>query len=357
MKKRVILVYDCPFGKCDKLWVYHGLLEHGYEVKVVDWSFPISHLEQRGKVGNLLALGITILQSMWASVISKPDDVLFCWAQKAGIYCNLFSGKRRKIISYNWLTPKPKKSTRKLYVSALENPNVKIVINAIENKENNLSAYGAKDIDNFYYIPDVYEENAAFQSPQYIKQGFGTDVLQLVEQYNGRYCFMGGRANRDWQLFLQAAQKCPDILFVGVAASYDWDKSVLLPDNVIMKFDTTADEYYRLMSNAYLAIYPLKQERVSGLINILKGALEGIPVLITELPVTAMYYDGQDKDMLFPMGDCDAMCNRIRQVYAWSEEQYISKVTHMQEFIRQHFSPEMASNKIDEMIQSLISNL
>ena len=32
MKKRVILVYDCPFDKCDKLWVYHGLLEHGYEV-------------------------------------------------------------------------------------------------------------------------------------------------------------------------------------------------------------------------------------------------------------------------------------------------------------------------------------
>lgn len=354
MKKRVILVYDCPLDKCDKLWVYHGLLEHGYEVKVVDWPFAIGHLDQRGKIGVLLALLVIMVQSFWVALTSRPDDIIFCWLQKSGIYCNKFAGGKRKIISYNWLTPRPKKSTRKLYASALENSNVRIVINAIENREKNLTAYGARDVNNITYIPDVYEENAVFQEPRYEKSDFAGDIEQIVKSFDGKYCFMGGRANRDWQLFLQAAQKCPDILFVGVAAASDWDKSVVLPDNVMMRFDTTADEYYRLMSNAYLAVYPLKQERVSGLINILKGALEGIPVLITELPVTAMYYDEQDKDMLFPMGDCDAMCNRIRQVYAWKEEQYISKVTHMQEFIRQHFSPEMASCKIDEMIQSLV---
>lgn len=337
MKRRIVLVYDCPFKSCDKLWAYYGLIEAGHEVKVIDWPFAIGHLDQRGRIGVILAVFVIILQSIWVVLNSRPDDIIFCWLQKSGIYVNKFSKGRRRILSYNWLTPRPKKRTRKLYADALENPLFKAVVNATENREKNLQAYHAKDIDNIYYIPDVYEENEEFQQAVYQK---GQD----------RYCFMGGRANRDWELFLEAARRCPDIRFVGVAAACDWDKDVVIPSNVSMRFDTSAEEYYELMRQAYLAVYPLRQKRVSGLINILKGAMEGIPVLITELPVTTMYYDEDDKDMLFEMGNCDAMCDRIKSVYAWDEQQYVNKVTHMQKHIEEHFSPKMALERIDKII-------
>lgn len=350
MKKRIILVYDCPFKRCDKRWVYHGLVEAGYEVKVVDWPFAIGHLDQRGKIGVVLAVLVIMLQSIWTILISKPDDIIFCWLQKSGIYCNRFARGRRKILSYNWLTPRPKKSTRKLYADSLENPRFQAIVNAIENKEKNLQAYQARDIGNIHYIPDVYEENARFEKAVYHKEKLPESIESEVLAYGGRYCFMGGRANRDWELFLEAAKCCPDLLFVGVAAASEWNKDLEIPKNVIMKFDTPAKEYYELMRHAYLAVYALEQERVSGLINILRGAMEGIPVLITELPVTTMYYDEHDKDMLFKMSDCEDMCNAIKTVYAWNEEDYIEKVTHMQRYIEEHFSPKMAVKKIVDII-------
>lgn len=353
MKKRILLIYDCPMKQCDKLWVYHGLLEHGYDVKVIDAPFAIGHLDQRGKLGVLLAVVVIMIQSLWAVLCSRPDDIIFCWLQKSGIYCNKFARGKRKILSYNWLTPRPKKSTKRLYAAALENPNMRIVINALENKEKNLCAYGAADRNTIVYIPDVYEEKADFKMPRYHKEHFPDTIQDAVTRYQGRYCFMGGRANRDWKLFLEAAQSCPDILFVGVAAASDWDKSIEVPTNVVMHFDTTAEAYYDLLSHAYLAIYPLKEERVSGLINIIKGALEGIPVLITDLPVTNMYYAKEDKDMLFPMGDCKAMCDAIHMLYNWSEEQYVAKVKHLQEHIQKEFSPEMASRRIHQIIEDM----
>lgn len=336
MKRRVILVYDCPLKRCDKLWVYNGLKEAGYEVKVIDAPFPIGHLDQRGRVGVILALLVIIIQSLWAVIVSKPNDIIFCWLQKSGIYVNKFSRGKRRILSYNWLTPRPKKQTRKLYADALENPLFRAIVNSKENKEKNLQAYQAKDIDNIYYIPDVYDESIQFRVPVYKEEA-------------DRYCFMGGRANRDWKLFLEAAKKCPDIQFVGVAAACDWNKDMKIPDNVDMKFDISAKEYYDLMRNAYLAVYPLEQERVSGLINILRGTMEGLPVLITDLSVTGMYYDMADKDMLFGMGNCDEMCNRIRTVYSWDESQYVNKIAHMQAYIKVHFSPEMAIEAINSI--------
>lgn len=353
VKSKVYVIYDCPRDKCDKMWVANGLKDKGYDVKCIFLPFRISHLEQRGKIGKYLSILVIILQCLWALLLSEQNDILFCWLQRTGIYCNKFALGKRKIISYNWLTPTVKQCTRKIYADALENPRFQAVINAKENKEKNLHAYQAKDIGNITYIPDVFDTDAVWRRPDYKKLEMPEEIRKKTQEFQNRYCFMGGRNNRDWSLFLKAARQCPEICFVGIAVASDWDKSDPIPDNVIMMFDTPPEVYYQWMQNAYLAVFPLTENKVSGLINIIKGTMEGIPVLITRLEVTSMYYDTKYHNLLFEKGDCDDMCSSIQRVYVMDEETYCNTVTGMQEFIRCSFSPQMAVEKIISLMIKL----
>lgn len=336
--KKIILLYDCPLKKCDKLWVYEGLKKSGYKVKVIDAPFRISHLDQRGKAGVMLAVLVIMIQCIYAVSIAGRDDIIFCWLQKAGIYCNKFAGGKKKIISYNWLNPKVKKSTEKLYKDVLENPNCRIIVNSPENKTKNLTAFHAKNLDNVYVIPDVFDQNTIFREP--------------VFRQEGRYCFMGGRANRDWKLFLNTAEKNPEVPFVGVAAASDWNREWKIPNNVKMYYDIPASQYYELMKNAYVGFYPLKEDRVSGLINIIKGAADGIPVLVTRMDATALYYSEDTQDLMFTMGDTVSAGGVLNNAFSWTEEMYIRKVQSQQRHIRERFSPDYAMEKIQGIMKS-----
>ncbi len=331
---KVTIIYDCPLKQCDKLWVKKELEGHGYTVKTVAPCIRISHLEQRGKMGKILARIWTLWQCVKALCISKPGEAVFCWSQWSGLLFNALPGsKTRLILSYNWLTPMSGNATKSLYVNALRNKHLAAVVNSEETKEKLQEAYGVCDEGRMVCIPDVYDDSCEFLPPAY--------------KTEGRYCFTGGRANRDWKTFLKIAERCPEIQFQGVAAESDWNHNLEIPANVQIHFDTSPEEYYRLMKESYLTLYPLEKEVVSGLINIVKSAQLGKPVLITDMPVTRMYYPDSLQGYLPGFGDADGFAEKIREVFGYSEERYEDEVLKLQQYIQERFSPKTAGEKID----------
>lgn len=335
---KVTIIYDCPLKQCDKLWVKKELEARGYLVKTVAPCVKISHIEQKGKLGKLMARALTLWQCVKALVVSRSGEAVFCWSQWSGLLFNALPGsKKRFIISYNWLTPMSGNATKSLYVKALENKKLVAVVNCEETKEKLNEAYGVDAAERMLCIPDVFDDTCEFLPP----------VYRAVK----RYCFTGGRANRDWKTFMEIARKCPEILFQGVAAEADWDRSIEIPTNVKMHFDTSPEEYYKLMEEAYLTLYPLKEEMVSGLINIVKSAQLGKPILITDMPVTRMYYPDSQQGFLPSFGDVNGFAKKLLEIFAYSEEEYCTVVQELQRFIQKNFSPQMAGYKLDECLK------
>ena len=340
----VTIIYDCPLKQCDKLWLLHELEGKGFRVKTVAPCWKLSHIEQKGKSGKLFFYGLTFWQSLKGLIKSKPEETVICWSQWSGLFFNQlpFSGKRN-IISYNWLTPTPNSKTAFLYQKALRNPKLTAIINSPSTKEKLLEAYQVEDIGNICYIPDVFDDEEVFKAPTY--------------REDKKYWFCGGRANRDWDLFLKLAEECPEEEFVGVAAASDWKKDKVIPKNVRMYFDISANEYYELLQNCYAAVYPLKEDKVSGLINILKSAQFGKIVLTSDIEATRLYYPKECEDLLLPLEKEEVTLKRwqeaIQRISDFTKEEYLQKAGELQAYIQVQFSPNMAGDILYQRIVSM----
>ena len=334
----VTIVYDCPLEQCDKLWVREELCKQGFAVKTVAPKQRLSQVEQRGKAGKLLFYWLTFCQCLKALKCSRPGETVLCWSQWSGLMFQKLPGaSRRKIISYNWLTPSSGRRTKGLYASALSNPRFYAVINSEDTREKLKQAYGAGKDRRILFIPDVYDDKEIFKKPVYS----GTD----------RYCFTGGRANRDWPLFLELAKRCPDKQFVGVAVRSDWEESLVIPHNVKMYFDLPPEEYYRFMEQSFVTLFPLKEQKVSGLINIVRSAQSGKMVLTTALPATTMYYPEELKEKLPRAGAVEDWIRELQHIYGEPETEYVKQVESMQEHIKREFSPQMAGERLARVIR------
>lgn len=338
MSNRVVIIYDCPLKSCDKLWLKEELESKGYCIRTINSFFRISNVEQRGKFGKAAARMITFWQSIKGLIKSGKGDTVICWSQWSGLFFNLLPGARKRyIISCNWLTPVQNEKTRKLYAKALQNRNLAAVINSPETKERILRTYRVEDYGNIIYIPDVFDDREPFRNPVYREEQ--------------RFCFSGGRANRDWELLMEIAAVCPEIDFRFIAVKSDWNDKIAVPKNVQIFFDLEPAKYYQLLKDSYMAIFPLKEDRVSGLINLLKSVQMGKPVLTTGISFTGIYFPEENKNCLLPFGDSASWKKMLEQIWNYDEEQYKTHVKSMQEYIRQTFSPEMAGKKIDEIIR------
>ena len=338
MDKKIIVLYDTTLKKCDKLWVAKGLRNRGYEVRVLTCPCYIFKIEKKGKVGKLLAKVLITLQCIYAILVSRKEDTIFCWNHWTGLIMNMLIGEKRHIISYNWLTPQVNPRTRHIYAKALENPNLTAIINCEENYEHLINDYQVEDKKNIFYIPDVYDDNAEFKTPHMCDKK--------------AFCFMGGVENRDWELFFSLAVECPELDFVGVTSknvSFDFHR---FPSNVRMYYDLNTEEYYKLMEDAYLCICLLKEERVSGLINVLKAAQLGKIMLISKNPVTKLYYPEEYRSFLISDGNVEAIKEKINMVYNFNAAQYIQAALKIQEFIQKEYSPERALDNLQKIIDS-----
>ena len=275
---------------------------------------------------------------------SRRGDIIISWSDfTAGIinFISMALGNKRKIISMNWLTPRAKKPyweylDRKQFL----NKNVLITVNSLDSKQGYMEKFRLSNGDNIYYIPDIYDTTVEFEKPQYKENG-------------GRYVFTGGMANRDWKLVMQVAERFPSLSFVCCALEHDFKAKVdEIPINVQVYYSVLPDEYYRLMTGAYLVLMPLIACRVSGLINITRSAQSGVPCLVSRYEFTQMYFPDELLEWLIEDSNVDTWVHAVEKALELGREYYSSKVRSFQNHIISCFGPEVAFRTLDKMIAS-----
>ena len=342
--KRVLLVYDSPLEKCNKLWLLRGLEKSGYQVEVFATKQVIFEVEQWGRFGEIIARLIVLCQAAKVILLSKPDDIILCWNHFSGLFANMISifFRKRDIISYNWLSPTGSSRTKWLYKKALKNEKLQIVINSIDSKQQLLNCYGVKDINNIHYIPDVLDDDHNMQLN--------------IQKHEDKYVFMGGVANRDWNLFIELALAFPNLTFIGVSTKTSWSIQSKIPENVKMYFDVEPEVYYGLMNNAYVVMCLLKEDKVSGLINILKATQLSKLLICSRISSSEIYFPKHCDELLVTINSLNDITALIDQVYKFSEEEYYDYVKQMQMHISKNFSPSVALGLLDEIIKKIDSD-
>lgn len=335
---RFILLYNCPLKTCDKLWLYNGLKKYG-EVRLVSTLtnksyFRISRLMPKLKIGQLLVYLLIIFQCVRALFISRKDDIVVTWSSKQGCIfnnmCHFFRIKRR-VISFMWISLPSK--NKKMIKRSFSDEDFMPIINNRRLEEDFVESFHLKQW-NGMFLPDVFDDKQVFCPVVYRKN---------------KYVFAGGVNNRDWKCVIECALRTPDIDYIVVS---DRRKIVgKIPTNIVLRENLSLKAYHELMQKAFITLCPLKEDRVSGLINILKSAQFGIPCISTELDVTSMYYSDSDKRrLLFTRGDDDDLERKIRHIYGLHEEDYIKLANSFQKNIEKQFAP---SKNVEKLMKEL----
>ena len=166
------------------------------------------------------------------------------------------------------------------------------------------------------------------------------------------YYFSGGMANRDWPLLMKVASALPNVNFKCVALKKDFEQKVCnKPSNVEVFFNTDSETYYKLMRNAKCILIPLIDTSiVSGLINIIRSAQNGIPCYVTKTIASAQYYE--DKDFLISKNAEDWIL-KINELESLDKGEFIRKTECYQSFIRKNFSREKVAKHFIDIIERI----
>ena len=149
---------------------------------------------------------------------------------------------------------------------------------------------------------------------------------------------------------MSVAKETPDIKYIIVTGKDDI-KNKKMEYNIQYYQELPVKEYYKLMKNAFITICPLKENKVSGLINLIKSIQYGVPCIATDLDVTSIYYpDEMKKVLLYSRNDKENLKNIILECCSFSEEQYVIITRRLQKQLKDNFSPEQ---NVEKLIQEL----
>lgn len=311
----------------DNTWLHKELSRYGTTeiIDVADFWFQLRQYKPRSVIGQLLHVFIAWIQAIKLILSTNKKDIIVTRSHNVSLVFMLIVRilhLKRRMVAYNWIDI-PKKRYAKLARIALENENFIPVVNARWLMTAFREKYQLTDMKGIY-IPDTYDINDVFLSPRDKKQ---------------KYIFAGGINNRDWQTLLRAASLEPNLQFKLVANKYLWQERDI-PFNVEVIFDLTPDKYYELLCGAYICVVPLKEDKVSGLINIIKAHQYGIPCVTVALGCTDIYYPPTQVDVcMYKAGEAESLAEKIRCIYAMSEKEYVTLGNALQCYLREEFSP------------------
>ena len=337
---KIYLLFDCPDDANDKKWLEQYLIDQfGNAVQTIPISHVLSELHKKGIIGKIKVYFTLLIQSVHALGKSKSGDVIICWWRLSGLITNALSlilGNTRYIISLNWLSPLDSdKKLKRLINKAFSNDKCQMTCNTLSSVVKWEKWIGYSLNGKFTVIPDVYDEQEEFVESVFKSQ---------------KYCFTGGMNNRDWKFLNSVAMKMKNVTFVAVANKKDYEANVESTEpNVEVYYDISPEEYYSLMKNASIILLPLRDEKVAGLINILKSAQLGIPCIVTETDATSQYYSNRD---LLIDKEVDKWCACIARLLS-DEKYYLETTVQFQNNIKVEFSPYRAAKSVINMISAM----
>lgn len=337
----VYILFDVPDNNNDKVWLYDELCQQFGKENIT--SIKIHHITSilinKGGIKRLYGFIVLFSQAFRTILKAKRSDTVICWS----MYQSMFFGrlafilrtKYHHVIFMNWLTPLISSRRLRIYKDIVKWLEPDIIVNSsdsITEWEEVLSIPSNK----FHLIPDVYDTNIPF--------------IKKTNQQDDKYCFTGGMSNRDWNMIVNIACYLPNIKFVCVALETDFKAQVItLPPNVKVYYNISPEKYYNLMKQAYIILLPLVDDRVSGLINIIRAAQYRIPCAVTQTTATKQYYSNETQFLLLDRA-IDHWISAIHTIYLMSPTEYNTLVDNFQNYIKTEFSPLKAASQIARII-------
>lgn len=322
-------------------WLHKELSKHG-QVKVVDVAdfwYKLRRWQPHSFLGQLAHVFISWYQALKLVYQTDSQDIVITRSHGVGLIFMLIVNKlglKRRMVSYNWIDI-PKKRYVKLAKIAISQNNFVPVVNDRRLLSVIKDKFALKSMQGIF-IPDTYDTEDEFLPPQ-IKVN--------------KYIFAGGVNNRDWKTLLQVANKLPYIKFHLVVNKYLW-QCEFVPRNVNIHYDLSVEEYNALMKGASVCIVPLKEDRVSGLINIIKAHQYGIPAITTDMECTKIYYPLELRNTyLYKAGNSESLQAKVEGLLANSEVEYIGKTNRLQQYLKAEFSSDILVERLIGYLRQL----
>ncbi len=344
---KIIIIYDCPWENCDKKWLYNGLEGiYGNKVIKICPRKNLFQLSSQGFLGKLERYWINmnlILKSVTQA--KSNNDIIISWNPWVGMFTKFF-WRKKNVIALNWLVPN-RNLFKKIKKYCFESSNFYASVNDNSSIELWKNALDLKDTNHIFYLPDVPETEQEYE---------------IIEKKQ-KYCFTGGLNNRDWNSVINLAKRNPNIQFVCVAERKDFEKNIEhlnslknLPNNIDVYFNISLEEYDSLLKNSYVLVLPLRSNRVSGLINVIKAIQYGVITITSNVNGINQYFPKEYKKFLSPIGDCDKLNENLNEIFQYDEEIYKACIIAMRKHLSDNFSQKKAVSCICDILKKYNSN-
>ena len=339
--------YGVPTYREDNTWLHEELSKYGETrvLEVSDFWYRLGRWHPRSKCGIILHFLMYIAYSFIIMARTDKNDVIITRDHGSSLVLAWIISKlniKRVVVAFNWIE-NPKSHYRKLAYDALKIEDYIPVVNnckLIKQLQENLKIKK----DRIIFFPDIYNAKEKFKVPDVQKE---------------RYIFSGGVNNRDWDLLFKVAEVNKDKKFKIVANKYFWNyKGKCELNNVTMYYDLAEEEYYQIMKNAYLTLIPLKEDKVSGLINIIRSHQYGVPCITNNVGSTALYYPSKYKENMLYSNDNKLvdLNKKINYLYTAEADIYFKIATDLQAFLKVEFSPKQQVYKLFTILDNWYNN-
>lgn len=340
---RFIVHDDIPWNLSDGEWLPEELSKYGKVRRLGGdkFNFALMHWRPQSFLSMLVCPFVYFVQAVRLLLTADSENIVVTRSHGSGLLYNalcVLCHLNRKIVSFNWIDV-PKKRYHLLASLALHNSNFIPIINAPLLKEQICKEYELSEWHGLC-LPDVFDTKKEMKIPRYNRES---------------YFFSGGINNRDWDLLLQCAEEMPDVSFRIVCNRHKWtnvDRNI--PTNVQIFFDLDLETYNEMLSNAYAVVIPLRENRTSGLVNIIQAIQYGIPCITAAIEATKMYYPPKlniQDELLYEIGNMKSLEGKIKKVHQYSETSYRERGEELQSYLQNNFSGEKNVARLVQYLQ------
>jgi len=344
-RPRVLLLVDWDVGD-DAFWLRDLLTKRGFDVL----TLGIPHYSMRNREVKwrkvVLWWQYVALGYRGARIARRGPAVIVSWNFIPGVFAAQFSRispePRSPVLSLNAIAHRNdmvRDAVRWLvYRTAFASGLLWVTVNTEELRERFETQFGFLPA-RVEVLPDCWEARYETGDPSRPDEG---------------YIFVGGEASRDWELVLDIAECCSDLQFEIVARRKHWPMNRPCPRNVHLRFDTSEQEFYRLVAGSRLVLMPLVDRMTAGLIVLIRAALLGRLVLATRTPATETCYPAELAHLFVDIGDAEGFCTLIRAL--WHDENgRVHAARALQSYVHERRSPDAFADRIADLVRRVIS--
>ena len=322
-------------------WKKHGLnfLEKEFSdlhIPFKTFDIPDYSMLDITKKFRLFNLYFKYFKLAWKAVKhSNPRDVIICvnftTAIAVGYACRLLH-RNRKIIGLNMIAHKRSRYIewfrRIVFRPVMSMPSFIITVNS----EQYIGEYSTR------FKVSKSKFSVLHDPSQTLSQEQTTSV-------ENTYVFSGGEAKRDWETLFNSSHRLPSIKFVCIARKKYFDKSLEIPPNVELLFDTDSVTFYSYMKAASIIVIPLKSLSPAGLIVLLDASSMYKPVIVTKTPSTENYIIDGFSGYLSEPENVNELTEKIRHLWDDSELQRRFS-SNLNKSVQENHSPHYYANQL-----------